>query len=587
MIEFTKLVFRGFMSYRDRQEVPLSNQGIVRIEGRNLDEGDSNRSGKSAVIEPLVWSLFARTIRGIRNDSVVYRFKKKRGCYADTYFRRNNIPYRVCRYQRHPKYKNNLRFWVNGKEKSSRHKDRTQEKIESALGCDYNSFVNSVVFGGAKPFASLSDAEQKKVLESFLHFERIDNALQYTKSQVDTLEEHLSSKQKEKAELTGKASSFHDSLKSLRGSEKTWVQEAIAARRSAQARLDRLNARKPLKTPLKRLQTLENRLSRATSRVLETKARYSSLRGQISELEAKLQDRSRLLEKEACPTCGQDIKKSSLEAVVRHYEKELKKIREQSEMAHTSLLQFRKEEEETRSKLERVQRAKAKIESRMQTRMQMRRELMLTLNPAREEMTPFASDIQQTELQYSKTMSKLLQVRQEEQSLQRKLKDLKFWIQGFGNQGVKALVVRQALPAMNAKLQEYAEEIFDGKAELNFSPTRKSKQGDTKELFSLQYKARRGAETYLGESSGGRRRVDICCLLVFSWLSGICNLLLVDELLDSLDSQGKETVLRILEKLRGTVLVISHDKHLKSQIGSVWTVTKKHGCSTLEIDDGK
>lgn len=582
MIEFTKLIFRGFMSYKDRQEVPLSSQGMIHVEGVNKDEGGSNRSGKSAIIEPLAWCLFNQTIRKVKNDSVVHRFAKKRGCYAEVHFRSADIPYRICRYQNHPKHGNGLRLWIAGKEKGTfRHKDDTQRRIESILGCDFNSFSNSVIFGGARPFAALSDAEQKKVLESFLKFEQFDLALRYTKEQASRVEETLTTKRERVAELLGTVKSYSSSLKSLRDSAEEWVSSRSEARRDVFRQLKRLDAIKLAKVSQNVCKRLAHKLEKVQEAAQKQNAKYLFCENQVLEAKKVLENRKCLLGEQACPTCGQDVKKHSLESVLKHYSDELLLLQKRSKKHTKKLLLLQKEEAEARSRLERAQDKQTEYTSKLEKVERLRAGLLEQLKQLQGEH-PLVADIEKLAIKYSRAMSKLAATQATEQQLQSHLKDLQFWITGFGNQGVKALIVRQALPAMNAKLKEFSQEIFNGAAQLRFSPNKTTKRGEDRELFNLSYESKFGSDTYLGESAGGRKRVDICILLVFSWLSKICNLLLVDELLDGLDDAGKESVLRILSELRGTVLCISHSKSLKAKAGTAWTVTKKDGCSTLE-----
>lgn len=184
---------------------------------------------------------------------------------------------------------------------------------------------------------------------------------------------------------------------------------------------------------------------------------------------------------------------------------------------------------------------------------------------------------------YGRALSRYLVQSQKKVELQKKIKALEFWRIGFGNSGVKTLVLREVLPSMNKKLKEYSEHMFQTPVELEFRANKQTKKGADRELFHLHYKSRFNSASYLGESTGGRRRIDICVLLVFSWLARAANILLVDELLDGLDDAGRESVLHILAQQRGTVLVISHERELKNRIGKVWTVTKKNGVSRLEM----
>jgi DNA repair exonuclease SbcCD ATPase subunit len=190
MIQFDKLEITNFLSWGDKQTVPLYKQGIVRVEGINKDEpsADSNMAGKSSIVEALLWCLYARTIRNVRHDAVVNRHAKN-NCCVSLHFRHGDVHYVVSRYRKHKLHRNRLLLFRGSTPLSYRHGDDTQAKLESILGCDYEAFAHTTIFGGPRPFALLTDAEQKKVLESFLHFEKFEIALRRTKQLLsETLE---------------------------------------------------------------------------------------------------------------------------------------------------------------------------------------------------------------------------------------------------------------------------------------------------------------------------------------------------------------------------------------------------------------
>jgi DNA repair exonuclease SbcCD ATPase subunit len=583
IIEFEEMIIRGFMSFRDKQRVPFFNQGIVQIQGINKDEGGSNRAGKSAILEPLLWCLFGRTIRKIKGVAVVHRFAKKEGCYVETRFHTDSSSFRVRRYQSYPGHNNGPRLWIAGREQTHRHVDDTQNHIERCLGFDYATFSNSVVFGGPKPFASLTDAEQKEILESFLHFEQFDLALRHTKVRLSESINLLAIKRESRAGLSSTVKSSRESLKSIQDSSESYVSKQREAITAIQRKIRALDAQKQQKMPQKRLKRAEKLFSRATRRMHKAEAKYLYFRSRISELETRLNNKQELLKESNCPTCGQSIKKHSLESILEHYSGELKEAQHQKGSARRYLLKWEKEVKYARTRLKREQEKLDKTNRAISNQQNLRREMLHQIDNLEQQGTPFAEQIEELSQKYSTSMTKLLRLEQEIRKVNRKVKDLEFWVRGFGNQGVKALIIRKALPAMNAKLVEYSREVFNGAAELRFNPTKETKSGNERELFHISYKARRGADSYMAASSGEKKRIDICVLLTFSWLAKLSNILLVDELLDGLDDAGKTIVLEILSTLRGTILVISHSKELKSRIGKVWTVTKYHGRSKLSI----
>jgi DNA repair exonuclease SbcCD ATPase subunit len=586
IVEFLDMEIKNFMSFGSLQTIPLRKQGVVRVEGRNLDEpsADSNRAGKSVLVEALSWCLWGRTLRGIKHDAVVNRFAK-RDCSVATRFRVAGKIFRFKRYRRHRKHGNHLRLFVGDRLISYRHDDETQSRLERILGCDYTSFTNSVVFGGVRPFASLSDAEQKKILESFLHFEKFNAALARTRDSISQETEKLSELRLRLATEKGVAAAVFEKLTTLQESEKSLrVQRRGRVREIKRAiRAGRTSLRENAETTKLcglRVRRAERKLQFCRIRDTEFRERDKRLRHLLSSVRNSLRDKTKL-EGGPCPVCQRSMTAQTIEPLVTHLTSERRALAQRIKK-----VQRRKSVNDRRLHhalvyLKGVQKKLIEKESgntRMLERMSMLRKELDMRSP----LSPFKKKIQLAQRKYSRLVSRLLITTHEEQSLKTLIEDLRFWEQGFGNRGIKALIVRDALPVLNTKLREYADKIFEGTAELQFLPSKKTKSGGDRELFNVHYAAKRGSPSYLGESSGGRRRVDVCVLLCFAWISRLSNLLLVDELLDGLDESGRERVLEILSSLRGTILVISHRRELKSKIGRVWTVEKKNGFSRLE-----
>jgi DNA repair exonuclease SbcCD ATPase subunit len=307
--------------------------------------------------------------------------------------------------------------------------------------------------------------------------------------------------------------------------------------------------------------------------------RNSMILRQLSEITKKCSNRKKLIGAR-CPTCGCRVKRESVSDFLKHLSLEYSKLKLEKSSVRTKIKTLDRRLRNERKKLSRLQSRQEKHKASVITR----KNLQERLHSAVGSSSDLESELETASSAYAKSVSRLLIYRYEEQTLRSQIKDLEFWVAGFGNRGVKALIVREALPAMNAKLKEYAEEIFEGKAELEFKASKQTQAGEERELFNLSYRTSRNADSYTAESSGGRRRVDICVLLVFAWFSRLCNVLFVDELLDGLDASGREAVLAILSKQRGTVFVVSHNRELKSRVGKVWTVRKKSGCSTIDFN---
>lgn len=589
MIIFRKLVLNNFMSYKGKTVVHLSGQGVVRIEGRNLDDAGatSNMAGKSAIIEALLWCLFGKTLRGLKHDGIINR-RAKRNCSVTCEFRIGNGIFHIQRFRR-SENGNGLRIHRDGRLLNWRRQGNTQERLERILDTDFQAFVNSTVFGGfdgaRRQFALLADSDQKKILDSFLRFERFELALERTKHFLSIARQTATENTIALTEQSGLVNTYKEKVAALLTSTNILRDRE---RRERKRLISELRSIKPVDT----LQ-YDSGIEEASGRVESLTTKLSRLQGSqdvarrsLNKLKKAVSNRKSMVGKR-CPTCGQLIKlpASGLED---HLRMEMGSVRNIIEGCEVKIARLERRVTHWRKELKRLT-TKKELKNKTKLLREMRKKEIgrrLKVGPqaksSADAQSPVFEQLDETRQLYSKALSRYLVMQQKDVELTRRIKDLTFWEVGFGNKGVKTIVMREMLPSMNARLKQYAAQMFRSQIELEFRPSRTTKRGDERELFHLHYKSRLNSTSYAGESSGGRRRIDICVLLVFAWLARCSNLLLVDELLDGLDESGRQTTLDILSRQRGTVFVITHSRQLKSSIGRVWTVVKKNGISRLE-----
>jgi DNA repair exonuclease SbcCD ATPase subunit len=166
-----------------------------------------------------------------------------------------------------------------------------------------------------------------------------------------------------------------------------------------------------------------------------------------------------------------------------------------------------------------------------------------------------------------------------------------FWAEGFGNKGVKSLLLDTVTPILNATANEYLEYLTEGTAKVEFSTQTKLKSGELREKFNVAVDFRFGAGAYTGTSGGERKRVDMAVLFALGDLAASrarapIELRLLDEPSESLDSPGIEKLVRLLkEKITPqakTLLVMTHLDDLKSLFDQRILVVKENGISRIE-----
>lgn len=166
-IIFDKIRFENFMSF-EAAEVSLNSNGFVSVVGQNESVSDnavSNGSGKSAIFEALNWCLTGETLRGSKD---VVRHGSSGGTLVELSFLADEDSFTITRTRNHSKFKNNLFIIRNGKDVSGKGLKDTETLLGQYLPFITSELINSVVvLGQGLPmrFTNNTPAGRKEVLE--------------------------------------------------------------------------------------------------------------------------------------------------------------------------------------------------------------------------------------------------------------------------------------------------------------------------------------------------------------------------------------------------------------------------------------
>jgi DNA repair exonuclease SbcCD ATPase subunit len=165
---------------------------------------------------------------------------------------------------------------------------------------------------------------------------------------------------------------------------------------------------------------------------------------------------------------------------------------------------------------------------------------------------------------------------------------LQFWVEGFGNGGVKSLLIEAELPEINRLATGYAQRLFGPGARIGINATRELKKGAVREELGIYVVVPGCTQSYAGASKGQKHRLDLCLILAFRDILGSRSLkafrqLFADELFDGLDKVGCKFIVELLKEIAATVPVcmITHDPLLKTAADHVVVVHHTAGAASL------
>ena len=141
-----------------------------------------------------------------------------------------------------------------------------------------------------------------------------------------------------------------------------------------------------------------------------------------------------------------------------------------------------------------------------------------------------------------------------------------FWKLAFSPKGIPSMLIDEAIPFMNLKVAEYLERLTNGRYIVSFDTLAETKGGEFRDKISVNVlDTHTRANSRIQLSGGQTRIIDIATILTLGDLQSNIqdvrfNILLFDEIFDSLDEENIGFVSKVLTnmKIGKSIYLISH-----------------------------
>lgn len=612
-LKFMSVSVRNFFSIK-KAKLTLNQPGsVIAVLGENKDaEGfKSNGSGKSALLpESLFWCLYGETARDVPADDVVNN-TNKRNCLVQVTLLLDKQVIQITRTRKHQDFGSSLYVTADGIDLTQGTVAATQVYLTQMLGMDYTTFSSVVAFSPETiRFVNSKDSEQKAVLDSILQTQRFGEALKVVRTEATLTRDNLtaSSKSLEEIDRTGihtatMKSAAESDLAIEKKDKKDWkAMEAVAvtvlrttkakALKDQDAALVKLNANKGLKAVV--TTALETDLLTTTAALATVVANQTACKKDMDRIQGDL---ATIGEQEGrpCQACGQIILnmsklKASLSSQLRVCAHSLESLK--AEVNAAIVLKTKATTDLNAANL---------FNKTVTERTALRDALIKEIQGYQNDVTQYDEEILNRPVYDERRITRLTDRINELQTTLDTLKanretaqreydvwSLKaqlcaFWTEGFGNKGLKSFLLDNVLPHLTKYAQLFADRLTGNSVTINFSTV--SSTGIDR--FGVTAINSEGSDIYAGNSSGEKRRIDLSVMFALFMLANArvkLNLMLMDEVMDTLDTAGVDTVVEIMEEIarkrKLTIFVTSHTE-LADRLHESITVTKLNGLSTL------
>ena len=598
MITIKQLRWANAFSYGKDNQIDFVTAPLTQLVGRN-------GHGKSSIALILEEVLFNKNSKGIKKADILNRHIKDKTYTIELDFNRDDVDYTIKSSRGTAQ---TVKLFKEGVDISAHTATATYKIIEDILGFDHKSFAQIVYQSNASSleFLTAPDTARKKFLIEILNLGKYTKAAEVFKevateltkdiaamqSQVNTVSSWLN--KYEKTELTLKETIEVPELNTVMITEASVVEFSINSIESTNKKISQNNTYKQLQTKIKLLPVPD----KPEEGIEGYQAEVAKLSKTVSDAESFVKKMKSL--QGTCPTCLSQIDESKVSELITEKETEAEKAHYASSMYNVRINNI-KSQKTAWQEAQKAQEDWEKYHTLINTELP---ETLLDKQTLQQEFTELQNSIAATKRkiveaeQHNKEVTahntkvdlvskQLVEMNQELEVYSGKLHELSermsilnVLTKTFSTTGLVAYKIESLVKDLEDITNKYLVDLSDGRFQIGFKISASDKlnvvitdNGRDIEILAL--------------SGGEKARVNVATLLAIRKLmqtlsSSRINLLILDETVETLDTDGKEKLVEVLlqEEHLNTFLVSHGFSHpLLEKIN----VIKRNNISQIEV----
>lgn len=563
-VQFISVKIKGFMSIVN-ETIDLKDLGVVLVKGINNYDNlfKSNGSGKSAIFDSILWVLTGYTSRGSKN--IINRNYNDNGVSVSITMNIDNDEYIITRSMSGSNSGKSLSIIKNDEDISGSTFTKSKEILDQQLSfINYDILTSIIILSQGLPgrLSSLRPSDRKARLE---YLSNTDGILEEIQTKMNSAFSELTSESTLKnTERTKRYTSITSNQSTIDSCQRR-IDEIIKYQEDNSGinseTIDKY--RDTIKSLRDAIEVMRNKYQQICVKESQLLSRKSSVNQEISFLVSKIHELTnqyKSLVNNSCPFCGSVL--HDADDLREHISKELIDTKKR----YSLLL----------SEKEKLDNEKLPDSSQYNARINEDNAELLRLSSIIEDYNRLSSSIESYKVTIKECEDKISSFNEELLSIESELKniDKQLDIYNFYKSAIsrkfRNFLLDGVIIYINQRLEYYSEYLFS-----NGQKVKLENNGNNINI--------RLGDSYFEDLSGGEgRRVDIILQLAQRDLSRVesgfsCNLLVLDEILDYLDSDGVSNVLSMLEKESSSIdslMIVTHKEDVDIPNDSELTVIK-------------
>ena len=575
MITLKTLRWDNCFSYGENNQVDLSDNKLTQIIG-------INGVGKSSIPLILEEILFNKNSKGVKKADIANRTVGK-GYTIFLSFEKDGEEYEI-----HLDRKNNLKLKLlrDGQDISSHTATNTYKTLNEIIGIDFKTF-SQVVYqntNASLQFLTATDTNRKKFLIDLLNLDEYvelfdtfkvesknaEDALSVAKGKLSTIEKWL-----ENNKLTSMIPKVLLNLpKPLEEDEKS-LRQLLTELENISSKNKKISQNNQYKSLLKGINITEiNKIE------VSEKESYDYLQEKSGSLGEAIRTQQQAVRKiegldNTCPTCGQSITEEFKHSHIDEAKAEIDKTLSVKTKTDNKILLIKKKNalyDEKISKQEEWENLYRSIDKNLPSQLLDKDELedkvlqyrakiddvnqkIDKLEKENREITAYNTRIDVIKEQTQEFTNQLNEVKEEIAVFSEKATNLEILKKAFSTNGLIAYKLENMVKELEELTNEYLAELSDGRFTLEFVVSN--------DRLNVQITDNAKVVDILALSSGELARVNTSTLLAIRKLmnslsSSKVNVLFLDEVINVLDSTGRDKLVEVLLEENLNTYLVSH-----------------------------
>lgn len=599
MITLKTLRFSNAFSYGQNNQIDFSASSLTQLLGKN-------GHGKSSIPLILEEVLYNKNSKSVKKSDIINRYSKEKAYTIELELEKDGSTYSV---RTNRGSTQTVKLYKDGIDISSHTSTATYKQIEEIMGMDHKTFSQIVYQSSVSSleFLTATDTARKKFLIDLLDLGMYTKALEVFKEvasglskEVDKLEAKKSTTEawlskynpKDMIELEVEEVPVFDTSLTTRLAELKQSLANIAAinkKRNTNSlykqELDSISFSSDLTT-----QYTQEQVTQISQKVAANTSVINRIRADISKY-LKLEGK--------CPTCGHEVAEGHFSNEVAELEKERDALTVENTNLNSQInkikveLRLVKENDEQKAEWEKYH---SLYDPNLASELLVESEVKKSIAELEVEIRALETKIKSVAEQNAKATAhnakiKVLQEQKEEMTKElelvvtdldsklEKLGTIQVLVKTFGNSGLIAYKIECLVKDLEKLTNEYLAELYAGRFQLSF-------QVNSSDKLNVIITDNGRDVDILALSSGERARVNVATLLAIRKLmqslsNSRINLLILDETISNLDTEGKDKLIEVLlaEECLNT-FIVSHD--YSHPLLEKVTVIKENNISRIE-----